>query len=144
MSVKQVSIFLENSKGRLAEVTRTLAREKVNIRALSLADTADFGVLRIIVADPERCLSVLKAAGFVAQETRVVAVEVEDRPGGLVRVLEALDAGGVNVEYMYAYVEKSRDNAVVLCKVDDEGKALAALSKAGVPTLSAGELAGLS
>jgi hypothetical protein len=144
MSVKQISIFLENAKGRLAEVTRTLAREKVNIRALSLADTADFGVLRIIVQDPERCLSVLKAAGFVAQETRVIAVEVPDKPGGLARILETLDGGGINVEYMYAYVEKSRDNAVVLCKIDEEKKALEALAKAGVTTLSAEELAGLS
>jgi len=144
MSVKQISIFLENSKGRLAQVTRTLAKEKVNIRALSLADTADFGVLRIIVADPERCISVLKAAGFVAQETKVVAVEVADRPGGLALVLETMEAGGVNVEYMYAYVEKSRDNAVVLCKVDEESKATEALSKAGIATLSAEELARLS
>jgi hypothetical protein len=143
MNVKQISLFLENKKGRLAEVTRTLEREKVNIRALSLADTSDFGVLRFIVDDPERCLSVLKANGFVAQVTEVVAVEVEDRPGGLARVLEALDQDGVNVEYMYAYVEKKLQNAVVICRIDDRERAAAALKRNGIATLSAEQLKGL-
>jgi len=143
MSVKQISVFLENKKGRLADVTRILAGEKLNIRALSLADTADFGVLRIIVTDPERCLAVLKKNSFVAQVTEVVAIEVEDRPGGLSRILEALDAAGVNVEYMYAYVEKSRDNAVVICRIDDRDKALAALARGGITTLNAEALAAL-
>jgi hypothetical protein len=137
MSVKQISLFLENKKGRLAEVTRTLSREKINIRALSLADTSDFGVLRIIVDDPQKCLSTLKANGFVAQVTDVVAVEVEDRPGGLARVLDALDKEGVNVEYMYAYVEKRKENAIVICRIDDRERALQVLEKAGVPTLNA-------
>jgi hypothetical protein len=143
MSVKQISVFLENKKGRLADVTRILAKESVNIRALSLADTADFGVLRIIVNDPERCLAALKKSSFVAQVTDVVAIEVEDRPGGLSRILEALDAAGVNVEYMYAYVEKSRDNAVVICRIDDRDKALAALARDGITALNAGALAAL-
>ncbi len=137
MSVKQISIFLENKKGRLAEVTRILSKEKINIRALSLADTADFGVLRIIVDNPERCLSVLKSNSFVAQVTEVVAVEVEDKPGGLARILEVLDADNVNVEYMYAYVEKSKDNAIVICKIDDRERALSVLKKNGIPTISA-------
>ena len=115
----------------------------MNIRALSLADTADFGVLRIIVNDPERCLAVLKKNSFVAQVTEVVAVEVEDRPGGLARILEVLDAAGVNVEYMYAYVEKSRDNAVVICRIDDRDKALAALTQGGIATLDAQALSAL-
>ncbi len=143
MSVKQISVFLENRKGRLAEVTRTLRDRRINIRALSLADTADFGVLRIIVTDPDQCLRVLKEAGFVAQETEVIAIEVEDEPGGLDRVLGVLDAAGINVEYMYAYVEKSRDNAVVICRVDDRERALAVLSQGGVPTLNRAELAAL-
>jgi hypothetical protein len=137
MSVKQISIFLENKKGRMAEVTRTLSKEKINIRALSLADTADFGVLRIIVDNPERCLSVLKSGGFVAQVTEVIAVEVEDKPGGLARILEVLDADNVNVEYMYAYVEKSKDNAIVICKIDDRERAISVLKKNGVPTIGA-------
>jgi hypothetical protein len=137
MSVKQISVFLENSKGRLAEVTRTLSHEKINIRALSLADTADFGVLRIIVNNPDRCLAVLKGKGFVAQVTEVIAVEVEDKPGGLAHILEVLDQDNVNVEYMYAYVEKSRDNAVVICKIDDRDRALQVLEKNGIATIGA-------
>ena len=137
MSVKQISVFLENAKGRLAEVTRTLSHEKINIRALSLADTSDFGVLRIIVDNPDRAVSALKARGFVAQVTEVIAVEVEDKPGGLAHILEVLDQDNVNVEYMYAYVEKSRDNAVVICKIDDRERALQVLQKNGIPTIGA-------
>lgn len=143
MSVKQISVFLENKKGRLADVTRILSGEGVNIRALSLADTADFGVLRIIVNDPEKCLAALKRNSFVAQVTEVIAIEVEDRPGGLGRVLEALDAAGINVEYMYAYVEKNRDNAIVICRIDDRERALQVLEKHGIATLNAEALKAL-
>jgi len=143
MSVKQISIFLENKKGRLAEVTHLLAAEKVNIRALSLADTADFGVLRIIVNDPDACLAVLKASSIVAQVTEVIAVEIEDKPGGLARALAVLDAAGLNVEYMYAYVEKKKDNAIVICKIDDRERALEVLSDKGVATLNAQALKAL-
>ena len=143
MSVKQISVFLENKKGRLAEVTKTLSHEKINIRALSLADTADFGVLRIIVDNPERSLMVLKSHGFVAQVTEVIAVEVEDRPGGLSQILEVLDQDNVNVEYMYAYVEKSRENAIVICRIDDRERALQILEKNGITTLSAEALKAL-
>jgi len=143
MSVRQISVFLENARGRLAQVTQTLAREKINIRALSLADTSDFGVLRIIVNNPDRCLTVLKAGGFVAQVTEVIAVEVEDAPGGLARILEVLDQDNVNVEYMYAYVEKSRDNAIVICRIDDRERALQVLEKNGITTLGADALKAL-
>jgi hypothetical protein len=137
MSVKQISVFLENKKGRLAELTEALERESINMRALSLADTADFGVLRIIVDDVERCVAVLKAAGFVAQVTEVIAIEVEDKPGGLHRILQVLDAAAINVEYLYAYVEKRKAAAVVICKVDDRGKAGEALRRAGIATIAA-------
>ena len=143
MSVRQISVFLENKKGRLAEVTRTLSHEKINIRALSLADTADFGVLRIIVDNPDRSLAILKSHGFVAQVTEVVAVEVEDKPGGLSRILEVLDQDNVNVEYMYAYVEKSRENAIVICRIDDRERALQILEKNGIATVSAEALKAL-
>jgi hypothetical protein len=143
MSVKQISVFLENKKGRLAELTETLERETINMRALSLADTADFGVLRIIVDDVERCLTVLRAAGFVAQVTEVLAIEVEDKPGGLHRILQVLDAAAINVEYLYAYVEKRKAAAVVICKVDDRGKAGDALKKAGIATITAEALKAL-
>jgi hypothetical protein len=143
MSVKQISVFLENKKGRLAEVTRTLAAEKINIRALSLADTADFGVMRIIVDNADACLGVLKSNGFVAQVTEVIAVEVEDTPGGLARILDVLDRDNVNVEYMYAYVEKTRENAIVICKIDDRERALKVLAGHGIPTVSADDLKAL-
>jgi hypothetical protein len=143
MSVKQISVFLENKKGRLAEVTRTLSTEGINIRALSLADTADFGVMRIIVNDPVKCLAVLKTNGFVAQVTEVIAVEVEDTPGGLARILEVLDRDSVNVEYMYAYVEKTRENAIVICKIDDRERALKVLAANRIATLDAEALKAL-
>ena len=140
MSVKQISVFLENKKGRLADVARILAGQAINLRALSLADTADFGVLRIIVDEPDRCLSVLKSNSFVAQVTEVVAIEVEDKPGGLGRVLEVLDAASLNVEYMYAYVEKSKDNAVVICKIEERERAVRVLAQKGIATLSGEDL----
>ncbi len=143
MAVKQISVFLENKKGRLAEVTTSLSKEKINIRALALADTADFGVLRIIVDNPERAVTALKARGFVAQVTEVIAVEVEDRPGGLAHILEVLDEDNVNVEYMYAYVEKKRDNAIVICRIDDRERALQVLEKHGIATLNAEALRAL-
>ena len=114
MYTKQVSVFLENKRGRLAEVTKLLTDEGINIRALSLADMTDFGVLRLIVNDRVRCLRVLKDHDFVVQETDVIAVEMEDRPGGLHRILEVLDHESINVEYVYAFFEKSGDSAIVI------------------------------
>jgi hypothetical protein len=143
VSVKQISVFLENKKGRLAEVTHALSHEHINIRALSLADTADFGVLRIIVDNPDRCVSVLKGNGFVAQVTDVIAVEVEDKPGGLAHILEVLDQDNVNVEYMYAYVEKTGSNAIVICRIEDRERALQVLAKNDISTLSAEALKAL-
>ncbi len=140
MSVKQVSIFLENSKGRLAEVTRILAREGIDLRALSLADTSDFGVLRIIVEDPDRCLAVLKDNDYVARVSEVVAVEVEDRPGGMSRILDVLDEAGLNVEYLYAFVAKAGKNAVVICKIDERERALSVLEAKGIRTISSEDL----
>jgi hypothetical protein len=129
MDIKQISVFLENKKGRLAEVTGILAREKINIRALSLADTAEFGILRLIVNDTDKAVNVLKANNFVAQKTDVLAVEVEDKPGGLARIMGLFDSNGINIEYMYAFVEKKLENAVVIFKIDDQKKAIEILKK---------------
>jgi hypothetical protein len=137
MKLKQVSVFLENKKGRLAEVTGLIADKKINIRALALADTADFGVLRLIVNDPDRCFEALKAAGFVAQRTDVIAVEVEDKPGGLKRVLDLFDRHDVNIEYMYAFVEKKSDKAIVIIRIDQPERAIEVLGSEGVQVLSA-------
>jgi hypothetical protein len=132
---KQVSVFLENEKGRLAEVTRLLADERINIRALSLADMADLGVLRLIVDDRARCLRAFKDRGFVAQETEVVAAEIDDKPGGLNRIVEALDRDDINIEYMYTFFEKNADNAIVVLKINNPARAVEALKKNGIPIL---------
>ena len=106
MIVEQISIFLENKAGRLVEVTRALAEAHINIRALSLADTSDFGILRVIVDDTEKAKMVLKERGLTVGRTNVVAVEVNDQPGGLDHILEVLSEKNINVEYMYAFVQR--------------------------------------
>ncbi|HLO26103.1 MAG TPA: ACT domain-containing protein, partial [Geobacteraceae bacterium] len=100
MKVEQISIFIENKSGRLAEIARILGDTGINIRALSLADTTDFGILRLIVNDREKAKLVLKENGFTVSKTEVVAVEVPDRPGGLSEILQTLDSESINVEYM--------------------------------------------
>jgi hypothetical protein len=119
MRVEQISVFLENRAGRLAEITRVLGEAEVNIRALSLADTSDFGILRLIVSDNDKAKEVLKEHGFTVGKTSVVAVEVEDRPGGLNRILEILSKESINVEYMYAFVQHSGANALMIFRFDD-------------------------
>ncbi|HPF98938.1 MAG TPA: ACT domain-containing protein [Kiritimatiellia bacterium] len=135
MKVKQLSIFMENRAGRLAEVVRLLGEAKVNIRALSLADTSDFGILRLIVNDVEKAVKVLRDAGHTVSLTDVVTVEVPDTPGGLASVLDPLRGAGVNVEYMYAFVEKVTDKAVVIFRFENADAALKVLSKAGISVL---------
>lgn len=132
MWVKQISIFLENKSGRLATVTRLLADHNFNIRALSIADTSDFGILRLIVNDPNRAYQVLKDAGFTVNETEVLAVEIPDRPGGLAGVLDLLHKAGTNVEYLYAFVSKSAENALVLLKVENLEQAVVVLTANGI------------
>jgi hypothetical protein len=136
MTLRQISVFLENKKGRLSEALGLVAREKINIRALALADTADFGVLRLIVNDTEKCIAALKKAGFVAQKTEVLAVEISDRPGGLERVLEVFDRADLNIEYLYAFVERRADNAIVIFRTDQPEKAAKALAGEGITVLS--------
>ena len=119
MRVEQISVFLENRAGRLAEITRALGEAGVNIRALSLADTSDFGILRIIVNDNDKAKAVLKEHGFTVGKNNVVAVEVEDRPGGLNHILEVLGQVNINVEYMYAFVQHTGENAVIIFRFDD-------------------------
>jgi len=136
MYAKQVCVFLENQKGRVAEVTRLLADEGINIRALSLADMPDFGVLRLIVNDRTRCVRALKDRGFVVQETEVIAAEIEDRPGGLSRIVEVMDREDINIEYIYAFVEKKENLAIVVFKIDDAARAAQALARSGVSILS--------
>jgi len=124
MKVEQISIFIENKSGRLAEITRILGDAGINIRALSLADTSDFGILRLIVDNVEKAKAVLKEKGFTVSKTEVVAVEVPDRPGGLSSLLQTLDANQINVEYMYAFVERCGGNAVIIFRFDETDKAI--------------------
>ncbi|MDY0220097.1 MAG: ACT domain-containing protein [Desulfobacterium sp.] len=129
MRAEQISIFLENKAGRLAEVTATLRDAKVNIRALSLADTTDFGILRLIVNDNQKAEKVLKDEGFTVGKTDVLAVEVEDNPGGLNRVLDPLTREGINVEYMYAFANPQSKNAIMIFRFDNIDKAIEILSR---------------
>ncbi len=135
MQVEQISIFIENKSGRLAEVTRVLGSKGINIRALSLADTSDFGILRLIVDQTDLAKAILKENGFTVSKTEVVAVEVPDQPGGLAGILKVLDDARVNVEYMYAFVERCGGNAVIIFRFDDAVQAIKVLQASGVMVL---------
>jgi hypothetical protein len=135
MYTKQVSVFLENKKGRLAEVTKILREEGINLRALQLADTVDFGVLRLIVDDRPRCMRVLRERELAAQETDVIAVEIEDRPGGLDRIVQVLNDRDVNIEYMYTFLGRKGDRAIVIFKCEDPAAAAKALAGADIAIL---------
>lgn len=143
MKVEQISIFIENKSGRLAEVTTILGFAGVNIRALSLADTSDFGILRLIVNDREKAITALKAKGFTVSKTEVVAVEVPDQPGGLASILHVLDKDSINVEYMYAFVERCGENAVIIFRFDETDKAIASLTAKGFNILNGEHLYGM-
>ena len=135
MIIKQISIFMENTTGRLADVTALLAKSGINLRAISIADTADFGILRMVADRPDAAVALLKAAGFAARETDVIAVEVPDQPGALATIMALFRDEGVNIEYLYASLEHSADQAVIVLKVDDIATGLAMLEKHGFATL---------
>jgi hypothetical protein len=143
MKVEQISIFLENKPGGLEEVTRILKDAQINIRTLSLADTTDFGILRLIVNDVDKASRVLKEQGYRISRTTVVAVEVPDRPGGLHSILEVLSKNGINVEYLYAFVERSGENAVIIFRFDAPEAAIDVLQKSGLTVLPGAKLYGL-
>ncbi len=135
MKVEQISIFIENKSGRLADVTHALGSAGVNIRALSLADTSDFGILRLIVDKTDEAKAALKDQGFTVNKTEVVAVEVPDRPMGLCGILQILDRARVNVEYMYAFVERCGENAVIIFRFDNPEEAITVLMANGITVL---------
>ncbi|HOJ76915.1 MAG TPA: ACT domain-containing protein [Bacillota bacterium] len=136
MKVKQISVFLENKSGRLATVTKVLGENNINIRALSIADTTDFGILRLIVNDPDKAWQVLKEHNFTVSETEIIAVQVNDKPGGLAAILQKLDDNKINIEYMYAFVGKSGEDAVVVFRVEDIDRAIKLLQDNEVTLLS--------
>ncbi|MCX5825107.1 MAG: ACT domain-containing protein [Deltaproteobacteria bacterium] len=140
MKVEQISIFLENKPGGLEKVTRLLKDAGINIRTLSMADTTDFGVLRLILNDVEKASRVLKENGLRFSRTTVVAVEVPDRPGGLHEILAVLTKNGINVEYLYAFVERSGQNAVIIFRFDAPEAAIKVLQKNGLTVLPGSRL----
>lgn len=140
--IDQLSVFLENKSGRLAQLSRTLGDAGIDMHALMVADTAEFGIIRIICDTPRRAAKLLEEAGFSASITGVTAIEIPDRPGGLADVLEALEKVGCNVEYAYCFVEPSGEFAVDVFKVDDP-VAEEALATAGFRVMDAVSLYGL-
>jgi hypothetical protein len=137
---KQISVFLENKSGRLAHVTRVLGDAGINIRALSIADTSDFGILRIIVSDPVQAYKILKEAGFTVSETEVIAVRMPDTPGGLAYVLDQMSDENLNIEYLYAFLGMSGSDALVIFKVEDIKQARIAFTNKGIQFLEEQEL----
>ena len=135
MAVKQISVFIENRPGRLLKVTQCLTAKGVNIHALSAADTADFGILRLIVDKSDVAYQALKEEGFTVLENEVLVIKVADRPGGLNEALQVLDAAGLGVDYIYAFYNSDKATALNIIKVDDMEKAVTALAAAGIRLL---------
>jgi len=140
MQIRQISIFAENKPGKLSRICKDLADADINIATLSLADTTDFGIVRMIVDDHEKAKEILASKGHMAAVTEVVAVCVPDRPGGMAGVMEALDQAGVNIEYSYAFSFHRGEKAVLVFKFTDNEKALRYLAKSGFTTLSEEEI----
>ena len=143
MTIQQLSIFVENKEGRLAEVADLLASNGIDLRALSLADTQDFGILRIIVSDAAKAARVLNDANYICSETPVLAVAIPDHPGGMAKVLDILAKAGMSLEYTYAFITRHTDCAYMICRLADNEKAIAALQAAGIDLASQSDIAQL-
>ncbi len=131
MSLKQLTVFVENKQGALVDITATLAQNNVNIRALSIADTEEFGILRLIVNDNETAMTKLSGEGYLIKTTDVVGVKIGDAPGKLSTALSVLDDKGINLEYLYAFMSRTEKHAYVVLRVADNGAAEAALEASG-------------
>jgi len=143
MKITQISVFLENRKGRLYDVCSLLGANQVNIRALTIAETESFGVLRMVVDKCDAAVKLLREHGFVANFTDVVAVEVPDNPGGLAAVLKVFADNDVNVEYMYGFVEKHSDKALLVFRFEDTDVAQQVLAKHSISIVTKQEIEGL-
>jgi len=143
MAVRQISVFLENKIGRLAEITQILGNKEINIRALAIADTTEFGILRMIVDRPQKAYEALEERGFTVSQTEVVVVEVEDKPGGLAQVMAILGKEGINVEYLYAFVAPKGRGALVVLKIEEKKATVDLLQEKKVKILSAEEISRL-
>lgn len=140
MTTRQLSVFVENKPGRLAEITSVLAEEKVDIRAVSVSDTTDFGILRLILNDPDRGCEVLRQHGCTVSLTTVIIIRISDQPGGLAAPMKLLYENGISVEYMYAFLSKVQDNASVILRVSDSDRAVKLLSENGIHLISEEEI----
>ena len=136
MFIDQISIFIENRQGRMAEITKLLADGGIDIRALSIADTTDYGILRLIVNNPEKATELLKENHVTATITKVLAIAIDDKPGGLNKAITILSEKGVDVEYMYAFLNPRKDTAFVILRVADNEKAVAILKDGGIELMS--------
>jgi hypothetical protein len=137
MKLKQISVFLENKEGRLKKAISILSQNNINIRALSIADTSEFGILRLIVPEPGKAQEKLEENNFVVKVNEVIAVEVPDQPGGLDSILSILFDSQINVEYLYAFVEKNEDKAIVVLKTENIDEGIAALEESNIKIMSA-------
>ena len=140
-NVRQISVFVENKTNKLAEAMKLLKNSKINIRAMALADTKDFGILRLIVNDTEKTVDILKDASYAVTVTEIVAISIPDSPGQLSRVLDILGEKGVNLEYLYAFIGKSDKSVSFVIRVDDNDNAYAALTEAGIIQLTENDIA---
>ena len=140
MSLKQLTVFVENKPGALVAITDTLAEHKVNIRALSIADTQEFGILRLIVSDNDTALVTLTRKGYLLKTTDVVGVKIGDQPGKLSKALAVLDEAGINMEYLYAFMSRTEKHAYVVLRVADNAAAEAALEAAGFHLITDGDV----
>ncbi len=136
MAIKQLSIFVENKPGTLISITQSLAKAEVDIRAMSIADTQDFGILRLIVSDIDKAKGALQSDNCVVSVTNVVAVAVSDEPGALSNVISLLADNGINIEYMYAFITVSKKYAYIVLRVEDNEKATELLEANGVKMVS--------
>ena len=135
MAVKQISIFVENKEGRIKKAIDTLAKENINIRALSIADTSKYGILRLIVSDNEKAIAALEKDGFIVKENEVIILAVPDEPNGLNSTLSVFDEKGINLEYLYAFVSSNSDEAIVVMRLENMEKAIDALNESNVKIL---------
>ena len=135
MKIKQIYIFLQNTVGRIADVTNVLKDNSINLRALMIADTQDFGILRIITDDSDKALDVLKKANFTTKTTDVIAISVSDEVGALCDVMTLFQNNNINIEYLYASLEKNGNNAIIIFKVEDADKALIVVEQNGLSSV---------
>ena len=143
MQIKQLSIFVENKAGRLAEITAVLAEANVDIRAISIADTSDFGILRLIVDHPDEAVEALKKAGMTVSLTSVIAIGIHDRPGEFAKAMRILADEHIAIEYMYAFISRDKGKACVILRVDDDQRAVSVLQDSGITILTAEEIHGM-